>query len=98
MGALCPGSTWAKPLYSKRASYPTGRAVRPPTAARSRPRPAGRVLDASPDESRGIALGYATEASQVVFEHPRADLGAGGGQDIEDGQPSRVERRPQAFT
>lgn len=47
MGALCPGSTWAKPLYSKRASYPTGRAVRPPTAARSRPRPAGRVLDAS---------------------------------------------------
>ena len=61
MGARCPGSTWAKPLYSKRASYPTGRAVRPPTAARSRPRPGGRVLDASPDESRGIALGYATE-------------------------------------
>jgi hypothetical protein len=44
------------------------------------------------------ALGYATEASQVVFEHPRADLGAGGGQDIEDGQPSRFERLPQAFT
>ena len=44
------------------------------------------------NESRGIALGYATEASQVVFEHPRADLGAGGGQDIEDGQPSRFER------
>jgi hypothetical protein len=27
MGARCPGSTWAKPLYSKRASYPTGRAA-----------------------------------------------------------------------
>jgi hypothetical protein len=92
MGALCPGSTWAKPLYSKRASYPTGRAVRPPTAARSQTQAGWPSTRCSPDESRGIVLGYATEASQVVFEHPRADLGAGGGQDIEDGQPSRVER------